>query len=109
MTEDDVRDPVVKWAKANGVLHERNHKGKGAATGWPDDFFNFGSGHLYRVEFKRPIGGVITARQEYIMGLLKAAGHDVDFHNKPDEAIEAIASRLGAFGRAITSSRTPHP
>lgn len=108
-TEADVRDPVVRWFKANGGLHERNHKGKGAATGWPDDRFNFGQGHVYVVEFKRPVGGTISARQQYIVDLLKAAGHDVDFHNSPDEAIKALARRMETFGRAITSSRTPHP
>ncbi len=108
-TEADVRDPVVRWAKANGILHERNHKGKGAATGWPDDRFYFGSGRCYIIEFKRPVGGTLSARQEYIINLLKAAGHDVDVFDRPDEAISAISQRMGAFGRAISSSRTPHP
>jgi hypothetical protein len=108
LTEKQVRDPVVAWFKARGGLHERNHKGKGAATGWPDDRFYFGSGHCYIVEFKRP-GGTTTARQEYIIKLLRDAGHDVDIHDQSDEAIRALSQRMGAFGGAGISSRTPHP
>jgi len=108
-TEDYVRDPAVRWAKANGILHERNHKGKGAATGWPDDRFYFGSGHAYYVEFKRPVSPKITERQKYIVRLLKDAGHDVDFHDQSDAAIASLKERLDTFGGAGLSSRTPHP
>lgn len=108
LTEKDVRDPVVRWFKENGGLHERNHKGRGAATGWPDDRFYFGSGHCYLIEFKRP-DGPTTARQAYIIKLLKAAGHDVDIYDKSDEAIAALAQRMGAFGGAGIGGRTPHP
>lgn len=109
ITEDKVRDPVVRWAKANGIMHERNHKGRGAATGWPDDRFYFGSGHQYIIEFKRPVNAKTTERQKYIVRLLKAAGHDVDFHDQSDEAIRSLQERLGSFGGAGISSRTPHP
>lgn len=108
LTEKQVRDPVVAWHKAHGGLHERNHKGRGAATGWPDDRFYFGSGHCYMVEFKAT-NGTTSARQAYIIKLLKAAGHDVDIHNKPDEALRALAQRMDTFGGAGIGSRTPHP
>jgi hypothetical protein len=107
--EAEVRDPVVKWAKANGVLHERNHKGRGAGTGWPDDRFYFGQGRTYLVEFKRERNGRTTKRQELIIQLLRDAGHDVDIHNDTDKALAAIRTRLEAFGRAIPRGRIPHP
>ena len=51
--ERDVRDPCVAWAKDHGWRHKRMHFGRGAARGWPDDYF-YKDGVSVWVEFKRP-------------------------------------------------------
>lgn len=44
----------------------RNHKGSGAAVGWPDDVFFFGKKQSVWVEFKAP-GGTLSPMQESVM------------------------------------------
>jgi hypothetical protein len=106
-TEKQVRDPVVVFAKKNGVLHERNHKGPGAATGFPDDRFYFAKGRCLMIEFKAEVSGAISARQKLIIDTLRDAGHDVEVHNNTDEAVRAITQRLDRFGRSVARRRSP--
>jgi len=52
--ESKVRDPVVKWAKAQGIMHVRMAMRPGVASGVPDDLFLLHGGHAVFIEFKRP-------------------------------------------------------
>jgi hypothetical protein len=52
--ESKVRDPVVRWAKANGFLHVRMAFRPGVRQGVPDDLFITPNGRHCWVEFKRP-------------------------------------------------------
>lgn len=52
--ESKVRDPVVKWAKAQGIGHVRMAFRPGVRQGIPDDMFMLGNGVAVWVEFKRP-------------------------------------------------------
>lgn len=52
--EAKVRDPVVKWAKANGIGHIRLSFRPGVTVGWPDDLFLIPGGVTVMLEFKRP-------------------------------------------------------
>lgn len=96
-TEAQVRDPVIRWARKNKILHMRNHKGPGAEAGWPDDFFFLPGGRLYMVEFKRP-GEVASKLQEHRINDLKRQGYDVSVHDSTEAAVEAIHSRCARRG-----------
>lgn len=52
--ESKVRDPVVKWAKSQGILHVRMAMRPGVASGVPDDLFLLPAGLAVFIEFKRP-------------------------------------------------------
>lgn len=51
--EAKVRNPVIGWAVANGVLHIRMTFRPGTRSGWPDDMFGY-RGRVVWVEFKAP-------------------------------------------------------
>jgi hypothetical protein len=51
--ESKVRDPVVKWATANGFLHFRMSFRPGVRQGTPDDLFISPDGVHVWCEFKR--------------------------------------------------------
>jgi len=70
--EAKVRNPVVKWAKAHGILHIRMHMGRGTAAGWPDDLF-IKDGVVVLIEFKRP-GKAPTPLQWRRLTMLAQAG-----------------------------------
>jgi len=82
-------------AEGLGVLHERNHKGKGAATGYPDDKFYIAGGRPWIVEFKRP-GERPKKRQLYIIGQLQEAGYDVSVIDRIDTFCTEFLQRVGA-------------
>lgn len=52
--EAKVRDPVVKWAKENGIGHVRMSFRPGTRQGVPDDLFLIPRGNAVWIEFKRP-------------------------------------------------------
>lgn len=52
--ESKVRDPVVKWAEANGFMHFRMSFRIGVRQGTPDDLFIAPGGFHVWWEFKRP-------------------------------------------------------
>lgn len=100
-TEQDVRRHTIDAAKREGVLHERNHKGPGAATGFPDDKFWMPHGRVMLVEFKSPgKKGDTSARQDEIIERLRAYGHDVEVFDSSVEAVAAIRERMDTIRRA---------
>ena len=52
--EAKVRDPVVKWAKDQGILHFRMSFRIGVKRGVPDDLFVLPGGRHVWIEFKAP-------------------------------------------------------
>lgn len=88
--ESKVRDPVVKWAKANGVGHVRMSFRPGVRQGIPDDLFLLGNGVAVFVEFKRP-GKVPTAIQQRRLLELEDFGFLAFWADDPAPAIELLA------------------
>lgn len=96
--ERHVRDPAVRWAKDHGILHERNHKGRGAANGFPDDKFYYPGGHLFMVEFKAP-GKPASALQAKRIRDFRRMGFDIELIDNREKAIAALAERVVARPR----------
>lgn len=71
ITEAQVRNKCMRYVRERGGLHMRNHKGAGAARGWPDDLFLFGKGKALWVEFKAPAGAPSAMQLHRINDLLK--------------------------------------
>lgn len=91
--EAKVRNPVVAWAKARGVLHIRLHFGKGSAAGWPDDLFVY-QGEVAFLEFKAA-GEHPRALQHQRLRELHAAGAQAGWANDKDEAVALLCNMLG--------------
>lgn len=91
--EKQVRDPVVKWAKANGIEHFRNHMGPGVRSGRPDDEFLGSGGRVAFIEFKAP-GKSLTPIQHYNMKKLRKLGHAAWWFDNSDHAIAYLQDAL---------------
>lgn len=85
--EAKVRDPVVKWAKAHGMMHIRMSFRPGVKRGVPDDEFLFKrwdhNGVAAFIEFKRP-GKEPTPLQ-------KARISELRMHGIPAAAFDSAA------------------
>jgi len=93
--ESKVRDPVVKWAKANNFLHHRMAFMSGTVQGWPDDLFISPNGTHVWVEFKAP-GRKPTALQMSRIDLLLRHHALAFWADSKEAAIEALQRLLGA-------------
>ena len=72
--EARVRDPVIKYAKQQGIHCIRMHFGVGVNTGWPDDILLLQGGKPLFIEFKGP-GKLPTAKQQKRIGELRSFGY----------------------------------
>jgi hypothetical protein len=93
--ESKVRDPVVKWAKAHGIEHQRMSFARGVKRAFPDDCFLVPGGRPFFVEFKAP-GEEPTALQTYRGCRLLELGYDVCWTDSTDAARTALILRVGA-------------
>ena len=62
-------------------------------TGWPDRLFMIPGGRPLFIEFKRP-GGELSARQQYMIKMIKHRGYEVQVHDTIDGAFQAILEAL---------------
>lgn len=95
-----VRDHFIDRAKEEGWAHERNHKGRGAAVGWPDDKFYPGTteGRSIIVEFKATPRGKLTPKQAERVATLRDLGYliAVVTSKEAGDALIDIIDRWGA-------------
>lgn len=96
--EAKVRDPVVKWAKKNGVGHVRMTFRAGVRQGTPDDLFLFPGGVCCWVEFKRP-GKVPTELQAHRIQKLREYGFWAVWFSDSAIAIAYLDALLAQAGR----------
>ena len=87
--ESKVRDPVVKWATANGFLHFRMSFRVGVRQGVPDDLFIAPGGIHVWVEFKRA-GKAPTVLQQHRLEALMRHGAAAFWCNDKAEGIAAL-------------------
>jgi hypothetical protein len=71
-----IQAKIILHAKRLGFLVKRHYNGPGAETGWPDLEIILPRGRTLWIEVKAP-GDRLRKRQEYIISLLEALGHDV--------------------------------
>ena len=98
-----VETPIVKWAERHGVLC-RKMNGLGFNS-WPDRAFYFPNGALFMIECKRPGGSKspeekLEPGQKEIIDRLRKAGYDIEIHDDPVKAIEALEERLRRYRAA---------
>lgn len=62
-------------------------------TGIPDRWFLLPGGRPFIIEFKQP-GQPLTAKQTYWVGVLTRLGYDVEVHDRVEDAVLAIQTRL---------------
>lgn len=93
--ESKVRDPTVKWAKAQGIEHQRMSFARGVKRAFPDDCFLVPGGRPLFIEFKAP-GEEPTPLQTYRGCRLLELGYDICWTDCPDQARREILSRMGA-------------
>lgn len=95
-TEAKVIERTTTFADALEILWERNHKGPGTETGWPDHNFYFHDGHVFKIEFKRT-GEEASPLQAHRIAALRERGYDVEVYDSSYEACKALAYRMGAY------------
>lgn len=107
-TEQAVRLAVIAEAKRLGVPHERNHKGPGAETGWPDDKFYIPGGKPWLVEFKAP-GKFVEpgSRQDFILSMLKRIGYDATECNDEKHGIAELRRRASEASYVFDEATFP--
>lgn len=93
--EAKVRDPVVRWAKRQGVVYQRLSFRPGVTAGLPDDLFLLPRGLAFFIEFKRP-GGTPTPLQAHKLAKLNELGFRAEWFDNSDAACAALAQALGA-------------
>ena len=88
--ESPIETWVVAQARANGIesIKLQAPYGRGE-TSYPDRQFFVPGGRPLLIEFKRP-GDDPDPKQEYIHGLLRTLGYDVQVHDNRETALEAI-------------------
>lgn len=94
LERDEIR-PLTKLADKLGVVWERNHKGAGASSGWPDLKLYIDGGRVWLVEMKQK-GKKPTALQMLRIETLRGLGYDVDWFSDADTACEGLTRRVGA-------------
>ncbi len=94
--ESKVRDPVVRYAKLNGVLHQRQSFRPGVRRAFPDDLFVFPTGFHLWIEFKAT-GKEPTALQYERLGRLNDMGASAIWTDSKDEGCAVIAHCLAAI------------
>ena len=72
--EARVRDPVIKYAKQQGIACIRMYFGPGVNTGWPDDILLLLGGKPLFIEFKK-IRGEPTTKQQKRIDELRSFGY----------------------------------
>ena len=95
LNEKQVRDPVIRWAKNNGVKSIRMYFGPGAKRGWPDDLFLIDGGRPLFIEFKGT-GKNATPLQQRKIEILEDLDYNVCICDSSDAAITAITRAMEA-------------
>lgn len=91
--EAKVRDPVVAWARQNGVKHQRMAFRPGVKRAFPDDLFLIPGGRPLMIEFKAP-GEHPTELQAHRIKELLELGYDVLATSDANEARAAITRAM---------------
>lgn len=91
--ESKVRDPVVRWAKSQGIGHVRMSFRPGVRQGIPDDLFLLPGGVAVFVEFKRP-GKRPTPLQASRIEKLRSLGFQAEWFDSSREAIAYLLMAL---------------
>ena len=95
MLEKHIEGPVVRWARANGVVCLKlNLIG---STGWPDRLFLAPGGRMCFIEFKRP-GEALRRNQPQRVELLHKLGFTVGVYDDVTKAIEFLGATLLSKG-----------
>ena len=93
--------PIEKWvvdeAAKRGVQSLK--LGHRYDTGWPDRIFWIPGGRPLMIEFKRP-GEFLEPKQEYLCGVLRTLGYEVEIHDNRERALAAIFHALDAARRS---------
>lgn len=91
--ESKVRDPVVSWAKSQGIYHVRMAFRPGVRAGIPDDLFLLPGGLPIFMEFKRP-GKEPTPLQLERIAKLRATGFIAVWSSNATDAKAFLAHAL---------------
>ncbi len=102
--EGRVRDPVVRFAKARGVIHIRMAFRPGVTAGCPDDLFLIPGGLALFIEFKRP-GKEPTPLQAHKLEKMRELGFAAIWTDSADQARAAITQALDTA--ALHGARRP--
>ncbi len=100
----DVESKVVAWAKARGIPASKLQVKYD--TSYPDRIFWIEGGKPLVIEFKRP-GPDPKPKQEYVHGLLRTLGYQVEVHDTVDGAVSSIIRAVEAARRAETRGEIP--
>lgn len=90
--EKSIENPVVAWAKKQGIRRVMKLNGMGNRS-MPDRMFFIPGGRPFLIEFKRP-GCVPTELQTHTITELIEDGYDVEVHDTVLGAKAAITKRL---------------
>lgn len=78
-----------------GVPNKKINADRGGETGWPDRIFFIPGGSPLIIECKRD-GKPTSAKQDYIINMLRGLGYDVEVYDNYEEAYGAIRARVEA-------------
>ncbi len=90
-SETKIERDVADWWEAMGMIHIKIVIW--GRAGWPDHIFVGPKGRLKWIEFKKP-GEPPTPLQDYIHGLLRGLGQDVEVHDTKEEACASLGRML---------------
>lgn len=104
--EAKVRDPTIRFAKAQGVEHQRMSFRFGVKRAFPDDCFLIPGGRALFIEFKRP-GAEPTPLQYHRLEQLNDLGYWATWADNFDAARSAIVEALATSAVHGTGSGSP--
>jgi hypothetical protein len=97
MTEDDLEENVRDACAKLGVYRYHPKDSRRSEPGWPDDVLVGPGGILHR-ELKSETG-TVSPEQSRVIGLLRAAGADVQVWRPRDWLSSRIAREIAAIAR----------
>jgi hypothetical protein len=97
MSEDDLEESVRGACAQLGVYRYHPKDSRRSEPGWPDDVLVGSGGVLYR-ELKSETG-TVSPEQSRVIGLLRAAGADVQVWRPRDQLSGRIAREIAAIAK----------
>jgi hypothetical protein len=102
MSEDHLEEQVRGICAQLGVHRQHQHNSQKSEAGWPDDQLVGPGGILYR-ELKTE-KGTVSPEQSRVIGLLRAAGADVQVWRPRDLLSGRVAREIAAIARPRTGA-----